>query len=137
MTIAELETLAVLVALETFKDQLKGKKIILHVDNTVTLYNLVKIRAQNNTIPFFCIDIWQRIHALGAELIVQYVHTKVNIADAFTRENNIMEGVINRAYVTMLNAGRPNIRWATQAAIATKEGRYTFDIPDDISSLKE
>ena len=89
MRISEMEALAVLSLLrdETQMSELKGKHIVLSVDNADVVWTMVKARHKSTRMAALVYAIDEALDQLDSTLWIDYVATNRNAADMFTRED--------------------------------------------------
>ncbi len=78
---------AVLEALNTFSDLIKGKHVVLAVDNTVVLYGMIKGDSRAATVAKYVQEIAAVREELGARVWVEFVKSEYNPADGFSRQD--------------------------------------------------
>lgn len=114
--IAYLELYAVLVAFETFGAQIENRRTILYIDNSAALYAVIRGRSR-------VLSQCRLAHALsrmrtdrGIMLWADYVSSKENIADGFSRDD-LLEAFKKEFRVKMVEPSAPAIGafpWETE-----------------------
>lgn len=77
-SIFERELLAVLLALRSWPERLRGHHIRLHIDNQAAAFSLIKLGSRHPAARFIVEQIWQDCRALGVRLWVQWIPTHAN-----------------------------------------------------------
>ena len=90
--IAQLEMLAVLLSIRSFGPQLKGSYCRIHVDNISAMYACLNGYSGNPYMARLAGEIWLELLRLDIAPWWQYVPSKLNVADVFSRPDKVRDG---------------------------------------------
>ena len=80
------ELLAVTLAVRTFANELRGKRIVAFIDNTCALNMVIRGASRKDDANGILHHLWLELAMLGVHAEWQYVPSKLNIADGPSRE---------------------------------------------------
>jgi len=90
--VAQLEMLAVLLAIRTFGVQLRGSYCRIHVDNISAMYACLNGYSGNPYMARLAGEIWMELLRFDIAPWRQYVPSKLNVADVFSRPDKVRQG---------------------------------------------
>ena len=90
--IAQLEMLAVLLSIRSFGPQLKGSYCRIHVDSISAMYACLNGYSGNPYMARLAGEIWLELLRLDIAPWWQYVPSKLNVADVFSRPDKVRDG---------------------------------------------
>lgn len=85
--INEKELLAALFALRSFACELRGRRVRLHIDNTTALWYLHNFGGRSPALTAAARLVWEFAWANNIELVLQWVPSESNLADAPSRSS--------------------------------------------------
>ena len=123
--IAQLEMLAILLGIRSLAKVLKGTYCRIHVDNVAAMYACLNGYSGNPYMARIAGEIWLELLRHNIVPWWQYVPSKLNVSDIFTRRGKVREGeVLPRRYkrspvsaslefkpVAQLLVRRPEVAW--------------------------
>jgi len=123
--IAQLEMLAILLAIRSFGHRMSGSYCRIHVDNVSAMYACMNGYSGNPFMARLAGEIWMELLRLDVAPWWQYVPSKLNVSDIFSRPDKGREGqVLSRRYkwspvsaesqfvpVAQLLKQRPEVAW--------------------------
>ena len=80
------ELLAVTLAVRTFANELRGKRIVAFIDNTCALNMVIRGASRKDDANGILHHLWLELAMLGVHAEWQYVPSKLNVADGPSRE---------------------------------------------------
>ena len=89
--IAQLEMLAVLLAVRSFGHRLKGSYCRIHIDNVSAMYACLNGYSGNPFMARLAGEIWMELLHYDIAPWWQYVPSKLNVADVFSRPDKVAD----------------------------------------------
>ena len=86
--IGALELLAVLLVIETWKEEIASTRWEAYIDNNGVLFWIINASCKAPDINLIVGKFWKSLHETSTELIAFRVESKANIADAGSREGD-------------------------------------------------